>query len=41
VEYAPALKRYSRSIEGQLAGAEDVYWTKDKFGPKPTWRSTT
>jgi len=38
VEYAPALKRYLEEYpKGQLAGAEDVfYWTKDKFGPKPT-----
>ena len=38
VQYAPALKRYLEEYpKGQLAGVEDVfYWTKDKFGPKPT-----
>jgi hypothetical protein len=38
VQYAPALQRYLEEYpKGQLAGAEDLfYWTKDKFGPKPT-----
>jgi len=38
VEYAPALKRYLEEYPtGPLAGVENVfYWTKDKFGPKPT-----
>jgi hypothetical protein len=38
VQYAPALKQYLEEYpKGQLAGVEDVfYWTKDKFGPKPT-----
>lgn len=38
VQYAPALKRYLEEYpKGQLAGAEDLlYWTKEKFGPKPT-----
>jgi hypothetical protein len=38
VEYAPALKGYLEEYpKGQLAGAEDLfYWTKEKFGPKPT-----
>ena len=38
VQYAPALQRYLEDYpKGQPAGAEDLfYWTKDKFGPKPT-----
>jgi hypothetical protein len=38
VQYGPALQRYLEDYpKGALAGAEDVfYWTKDKFGPKPT-----
>jgi hypothetical protein len=38
LEYAPDLQRYLEEFpRGRLAGAEDVfYWTKDKFGPKPT-----
>jgi len=38
VQYAPALQRYLEEYpKGPLAGAEDLfYWTKDKFGPKPT-----
>jgi hypothetical protein len=38
VEYVPAFHRYVEDYpKGSLAGAEDAfYWTKDKFGPKPT-----
>jgi hypothetical protein len=38
VQYAPELQRYLEEYpKGRLAGAEDLfYWTKDKFGPKPT-----
>lgn len=38
LQYAPELHRYLEEYpRGQLAGAEDLfYWTKDKFGPKPT-----
>ncbi len=38
VEYVPAFHRYVEDFpRGALAGAEDeFYWTKDKFGPKPT-----
>jgi hypothetical protein len=38
LEYAPALQRYMAEYpNATLAEAEDLfYWTKDKFGPKPT-----
>jgi hypothetical protein len=38
VEYAPEFHRYVEEYpRGRLDGAEDFfYWTKDKFGPKPT-----
>ena len=38
VQYAPELQRYLEEYpKGAPAGAEDFfYWTKDKFGPKPT-----
>ena len=38
LQYAPAVQRYLEDYpKGRLAGAEDLfYWTKDKFGPKPT-----
>jgi hypothetical protein len=38
VQYAPELHRYLEAFpKGQLAGTENIfYWTKDKFGPKPT-----
>ncbi|HUG55290.1 MAG TPA: hypothetical protein VMR21_16910 [Vicinamibacteria bacterium] len=38
VQYAPELHRYlERYPHGTLEGVEDLfYWTKDKFGPKPT-----
>jgi hypothetical protein len=38
VRYAPELHRYLEEFpRRRLAGAEDIfYWTKDKFGPKPT-----
>ena len=38
VQYAPALQRYLEDYpKGTPAGTEDLfYWTKDKFGPKPT-----
>jgi hypothetical protein len=38
LQYAPELRRYLEDYpKGRLAGAEDLfYWTKDKFGPKPT-----
>ena len=38
VQYAPELRRYLEEYpKGRLAGAEDLfYWTKDKFGLKPT-----
>jgi hypothetical protein len=38
LQYAPALQRYLEDYpRGRLAGTEDLfYWTKDKFGPKPT-----
>jgi hypothetical protein len=38
VHYAPELQRYLEDYpKGRVAGAEDLfYWTKDKFGPKPT-----
>jgi hypothetical protein len=51
VQYAPELHRYLDEFpQLRLPGAEDVfYWTKDKFGPKPTiavyhltvWRDPT
>ena len=38
VQYAPELQRHLEEYpKGRAAGAEDLfYWTKDKFGPKPT-----
>lgn len=38
VQYVPTFHRYVEDYpKGALAGAEDAfYWTKDKFGPKPT-----
>jgi hypothetical protein len=38
LQYAPELHRYVEDYpRGRLEGAEDLfYWTKDKFGPKPT-----
>jgi len=38
VEYVPEFHHYVEEYpRGRLDGAEDVfYWTKDKFGPKPT-----
>ena len=38
VEYVPEFHRYVEEYpQERLAGAEDFfYWTKDKFGPKPT-----
>jgi hypothetical protein len=38
LQYAPELRRYLEEYpKGRLAGTEDLfYWTKDKFGPKPT-----
>lgn len=38
VEYVPEFHRYVEEYpRGRLVGAEDFfYWTKDKFGPKPT-----
>jgi hypothetical protein len=38
VEYVPEFHRYVEQYpRGRLEGAEDFfYWTKDKFGPKPT-----
>ena len=38
VEYVPEFHRYAEEYpRGRLEGAEDFfYWTKDKFGPKPT-----
>ncbi len=38
VQYAPELQRYLEEYpKSAPAGAEDFfYWTKDKFGPKPT-----
>jgi hypothetical protein len=38
LQYAPELHRYLEEFpKGRLAGTEDLfYWTKDKFGPKPT-----
>jgi hypothetical protein len=38
LQYAPAVQRYLEDYpKGRLAEAEDLfYWTKDKFGPKPT-----
>jgi hypothetical protein len=38
LQYAPELRRYLEEYpKGRLAGTEDLfYWTKDKFGLKPT-----
>lgn len=38
VQYAPELRRCLEDYpKGRLAGTEDLfYWTKDRFGPKPT-----
>jgi hypothetical protein len=38
VQYAPELQRHLAEYpKAAAAGAEDLfYWTKDKFGPKPT-----
>jgi hypothetical protein len=38
VQYGPELQRHLEAYpKGTAAGAEDLfYWTKDKFGPKPT-----
>jgi hypothetical protein len=38
VQYAPELQRHLEEYpKAKAAGAEDLfYWTKDKFGPKPT-----
>jgi hypothetical protein len=38
VEYIPEFHRYVEDYpQGRLEGTEDFfYWTKDKFGPKPT-----
>jgi len=38
VQYGPELQRHLEAYpKGSAAGAEDLfYWTKDKFGPKPT-----
>jgi hypothetical protein len=38
LQYAPVVQRYLEDYpKGRLEGAEDLfYWTKDKFGPKPT-----